>query len=94
MVQHLLVMNCLPLAGNTPHSYLRAPGWTRTYEGRTIEDDAIAMHASRNLGKRVGEMAMIVKMGIHIFKNGLAPEYHVYGYFQSSEKNGGCTKDN
>jgi multimeric flavodoxin WrbA len=80
MVQHLLLMNCLPLSSDTPDSYIGVPGWARTHEGGKIEDDQAAMYASRNLGKRVGEMARIVKMGIDIFKNDLGSEYHLYRY--------------
>lgn len=76
MVEHLLTMNCLPLSADTPDSYIGVPGWARTYEGGRIEDDETAMYASWNLGKRVGEMARIIRNGIDIFKDDLGPEYH------------------
>lgn len=78
MIQHLLLMNCLPISADTPDSYIGVTGWTRSYEGGKIQDDEVAIHASRNLGKRVAEMTKIIKAGIQIFKKDLGPEYYFH----------------
>jgi multimeric flavodoxin WrbA len=72
LINHAVLMGCIPVAGDPWQSYLGAAGWTRQELGENSlqrlyeseEADAkVAVAAAESLGKRVTEMAMIVKAG-------------------------------
>ena len=70
---HAILMRCVPVAGDLWESYIGAGGWTELSPKVSalkalIEDgklDAqIAVRAARATGKRVAEMAMIIRDGL------------------------------
>jgi multimeric flavodoxin WrbA len=72
LINHAMLMGCVPVAGDPWQSYLGAAGWTRHELGENSlqllyesgETDAkVAVAAAESLGKRVMEMAFVVKAG-------------------------------
>jgi multimeric flavodoxin WrbA len=72
LVNHAICMSCLPVAGDPNHSYIGAAGWTcnslekdslqRLHsEGET--DAEIAVGAAETVGKRVVQVALLIKCG-------------------------------
>ena len=73
LLQHAVLMNCIPISGDGWQSYLGAAGWTGAQRGRdsigdlhraSDKDADIAVQAAGSLGKRVTEMAFIIRQGI------------------------------
>jgi multimeric flavodoxin WrbA len=72
LINHAVLMGCVPVAGDPWQSYLGAAGWTRNelekdslrrlYEGGE-EDARISVAAAQSLGKRVAETALLIKAG-------------------------------
>jgi multimeric flavodoxin WrbA len=95
LINHAVLMGCIPVAGDPWQSYLGAAGWTRQelgenslqrlYEGEEA-DAKVAVAAAESLGKRVTEMAMIVKAGGIACREMLAAD--VYGSFLSRIESG------
>lgn len=72
LIQHAVLKNCVPVSGDGWESYLGACGWTRTERGNDAikklyeigePDAAIAVNASRSLGTRALELALILIEG-------------------------------
>ena len=72
LVNHAMVMGCVPIAGDPWESYTGAAGWTRNLMSKDAlrelydrgeEDARIAVAAAESLGKRVAEMALVIKYG-------------------------------
>ncbi len=72
LINHALVMQCVPVAGDLWESYIGPAGWTgkdiaRDALARQFErgegDAAILVKAARDVGRRVVEMARILKAG-------------------------------
>jgi multimeric flavodoxin WrbA len=72
LINHAVLMGCIPVAGDPWQSYLGAAGWTRKELGKDSlrrlyesgeEDAQIAVAAAESLGKRVVEMALLLKAG-------------------------------
>jgi multimeric flavodoxin WrbA len=91
LINHAVLMGCIPVAGDPWQSYLGAAGWTRNELGENSlqllyesgEADAkIAVAAAESLGKRVAEMALVVKAGGLALHEMLA-EDDAYGAFLS-----------
>jgi multimeric flavodoxin WrbA len=72
LIQHAVLKNCVPVSGDGWESYLGGCGWTKNkrakdaikklYESR--ETDAIvAVNSSRSLGRRIAELALILRYG-------------------------------
>lgn len=70
---HAMLMRCIPVPGDLWESYIGAAGWTElspkvsaiktlVEEGRP--DAQIAVRSARAVGRRVAEMAMIIRDGI------------------------------
>jgi multimeric flavodoxin WrbA len=73
LIQHSLLMQCIPIQGDLWESYIGVGGWTSTDIGRDAlkklaekedNDTLIAVQASRALGRRVVEMSMVTKSGL------------------------------
>jgi len=75
LINHLLIMNCIPVSGDTPESYLGAPGKSPNWEKGSIMEDKIALKTARNLGQRVAEVALIFKAGLKQVGEILPKEY-------------------
>lgn len=72
LINHALIMGCVPVTGDMWEAYIGAGGWTNNEIGRNaLENQAkdgnidalVAVRASRTLAKRAVEMAMILKSG-------------------------------
>jgi multimeric flavodoxin WrbA len=72
VLNHAVLMSCVPVAGDLWQSYLGAAGWTRDQSRKDSlrrlydegEADAeIAVIAADGLGKRVVQMALVIKSG-------------------------------
>lgn len=72
LLNHAVLMSCVPVAGDLWQSYLGAAGWTRDQSRKDSlrrlydegEADAeIAVIAADGLGKRVVQMALVIKSG-------------------------------
>ena len=62
-IEHFLLMNCIPLTGDMPKSYLGVAGYAPTWERDSILKDPIGLENARNLGRRVAETARIIRAG-------------------------------
>ena len=83
LVNHALIMGCLPIAGDLPESYIGAGGWTENLgEKSAIEQlDAMgtisakaAVAAAESLGKNVAHLARIIQAGRSALSTGLEGE--------------------
>ena len=72
LISHAVLMSCVPVAGDPWQSYLGAAGWTRDQARkdslRRLYDDGeadaeIAVAAADSLGKRVVQMAQVIRSG-------------------------------
>lgn len=77
LVNSLLLMNCLPIAGDTPGSYTGAAGFAPTWEKGSIEQDAASLETARSLGRRVAEVVLLVAAGKRALGEQLPLEYRV-----------------
>jgi multimeric flavodoxin WrbA len=72
LVNHALIMGCIPVAGDIWESYIGVGGWTENDSRNNAiaklfeegsKDAQVTVRASRSLGKRTVQVAMIVKCG-------------------------------
>jgi multimeric flavodoxin WrbA len=75
LIEHMIQMNCLPVAADTPESCIGAPGIAGTVERGSIKSDEIGLATARQLGKRVAEVTKIIKNGLDASKEWLPAEY-------------------
>lgn len=75
MILHLLTMNCIPVPGDTPNSYIGAGGMVANRRKGGIAEDEVGMSAARSVGKRVAEVAKILKVGMKALEGQLPSEY-------------------
>ncbi len=75
LIDHLIIMNCIPISGDTPESFLGAPGKSPNWEKGSIVEDKIALETARNLGKRMAEVSLIFKAGLEKIGKILPKEY-------------------
>lgn len=78
----LLMMNCLPVSGDTPGSYIGGPGFAPTWEKGSIMQDEPSLAVARNVGRRTAEMTLIVKAGLKAMEPEL-PEGYYYTWRQA-----------
>jgi len=80
---HAILMRCIPVSGDLWESYIGAGGWTevslkvsalKTLAEEGKQDAQIAVRSAQSLGKRVVEMAMIVRDGLKSNKTLLAEQ--------------------
>lgn len=72
LMNHAVVMGCVPFSGDPWESYIGASGWTRNsgakdalkrlYEEGDF-DAQVAVKAARSLGRRVVQLALLIKTG-------------------------------
>ena len=83
LINHALVMQCIPVSGDLWESYIGAAGWTANQGERNAlkllaESGDLSAHAAvaaaRSLGRRCVEMAMIIRAGIAACRETLAPD--------------------
>ncbi len=72
LIHHALVMGGIPVTGDPWESYIAAAGWTRGEDGKDSlrrlvaqgdEDALVTVRATRSLGRRVAQMALLVCAG-------------------------------
>lgn len=72
LINHAIIMGCIPVSGDLWESYIGAGGWTeddahnnalanRFKEGRT--DAQVTVRATKSIGKRTAQLAAIIKSG-------------------------------
>lgn len=80
LLQHAVLMNCVPVSGDAWESYLGAAGWTRAQKAekaleveydREEMDARVAVRACETLAQRCMEMARILKEGGRALKETL-----------------------
>lgn len=72
LIHHALVMGGIPVTGDPWESYIAAAGWTRCGDGKNSlrrlveqgdEDARVTVRAAKSLGRRVAQMALLVRAG-------------------------------
>jgi multimeric flavodoxin WrbA len=72
LMHHALIMGCVPMAGDCWESYVGAGGWTQTSVHRRSlqqlyaagdEDARVAVNAAGTVGRRVAQVALLLKSG-------------------------------
>lgn len=91
LINHAVLMGCIPVAGDPWQSYLGAAGWTRQdlsenslrdlYESGEA-DAKVAVAAAESVGKRVAQMALLLRAGGAASREMLAAD-EAYGAFLS-----------
>jgi multimeric flavodoxin WrbA len=75
VINHALLMGCVPVAGDGPECYIGAGGWTSNDFGKDALqrlstagdlDATIAVKGSRSLAKRAVELSLMIKAGADI----------------------------
>lgn len=83
LINHTLVMQCIPVTGDMWHSYIGAGGWTsnnidpKALEKQLTEnnyDARIAVKSAQDIGKRAAELALLIRAGGHSRKRELSQD--------------------
>jgi multimeric flavodoxin WrbA len=94
---HAMLMRCTPVPGDLWESYIGAGGWTEVSPQvsalKTLLEDGkldaqIAVRSARSLGKRVVEMAMIIRSGLKANKTLLSEQPSYLPVLQKVENKG------
>jgi multimeric flavodoxin WrbA len=80
IINHALIMGGVVVAGDAPESYIAAGGWAKAVKKDAIKswydknssDAKLAVDASRSVGRRVAELALLVKAGVIHFMDALS----------------------
>lgn len=89
LIHHALVMGGIPVTGDPWESYIAAAGWTRCADGKDAlrrlvqegdPDALVTMRAARSLGRRVAQMALLIRTGGQALYDELAADGG-YGIF-------------
>ena len=73
--QQTVLMNCIPVSGDMPGSYLGVAGHAPTLLAGSITEDAVALSVAKNLGRRIAETALIVRAGTEAMASSLPDIY-------------------
>lgn len=76
IVEHALLMKCIPVAGDSPGAKIAVFGHAPSSERGSIVADEQAVKASRVLGRRVVETAAMLKVGGKAMEGCLMPGYY------------------
>ncbi len=88
MLNHAVLMRCIPVPGDLPDSYIGAGGWTggqpgqkslQELYGQGDRDALIAVKSAQQVVRRAVETALILKAGLEARKNTLAGDQS-YGF--------------
>lgn len=83
LINHAVLMGCIPVSGDPWQSYIGAAGWTRANSRKDSirglhadgeEDAEVAVAAAESLGQRVVEVALMVKSGGVVCRDMLAKD--------------------
>jgi len=89
LINHAVIMGCLPVAGDLWQSYLGAAGWTRNkmdnhaiqrFHDSEEEDARITVTAAESLGRRVVQVALVLKTGGRACRELLATDEGYQGF--------------
>jgi multimeric flavodoxin WrbA len=81
MLNHALLMRCIPVPGDLPDSYIGAGGWTggqaspkslQELQGQGDRDTLIAVKSAQQVVRRAVETAFIIKAGLESRRQALA----------------------
>ncbi|HEY3314917.1 MAG TPA: flavodoxin family protein [Bacillota bacterium] len=72
----LLMMNCMPISGDTPGSYIGGPGFAPTWDKGSIKQDELSLTTAHNLGHRLAEATLVVKSGLLAMESKLPEGYY------------------
>jgi len=83
LINHALIMQCVPVTGDMWHSYIGCGGWTSNeidrsalqnqYENQQF-DAIIAVKSARDVGRRAVETCFLLQEGIRARREMLAPD--------------------
>ncbi len=73
MINHFVLMDCLPVCADMPHSHTGVAG--HVPDGTEPNDEAGLLTDSKILGRRVAEVGKILKLGKLAIANSLGDEY-------------------
>ena len=91
IAQHALLLNCLPVSGDGPNSYMGAPAWTHgdlsvhameELVRRGDEDTVVSLRAVESTAQRAVEIAAMLRYGAKEMKDILAQDAR-YGPYLS-----------
>lgn len=80
LINHALLMQCIPVTGDMWQSYIGGGGWTsnvadrnaiESQVGRNEYDAMVALQSAQAVGKRAAELALIIREGASIRKAAL-----------------------
>jgi multimeric flavodoxin WrbA len=83
LIQHALIMGCVPVSGDMWQSYIGAAGWTHSDADRRalrqlLKNGDPAAHAAvaaaSSLGKRVVQVALLIKAGAGVHRDFLSSD--------------------
>lgn len=80
IINHALIMGGVVVAGDGPEAYIGGGGWAKTMKKEALKnsyrnktsDAKLAVDASRSLGRRVADLALILKAGALHFTDALS----------------------
>jgi multimeric flavodoxin WrbA len=75
LLHSFLMLNCLPVTGDKPGSFIGVAGHSPSSERGSIKKDTAILDIAKNLGQRLAETAKIVKAGRLALRDELPPEY-------------------
>lgn len=91
-VQQTVVMNCIPVSGDMPGSYLGVAGHAPTLLAGSIAEDQMALAVAENLGRRVAETTLIVRAGTQAMADKL-PDVYFPNKVVEARRSGGYSGD-
>jgi hypothetical protein len=91
IINHALLMGCIPVAGDGPECYIGAGGWTsndferdalrrQTADGQL--DATMALNGTRSIAKRAVELSLMLKSGADRNRDRLDNDLMYEGFFK------------
>lgn len=85
ILEHILLMRCIPVAGEAPEAKVGVIGHAPNWDKGSIVSDQNALTASRNLGLRVTEMALALRIGLLGIQELCMPGYDLFGGYAKED---------
>jgi len=91
IIQHAILLNSIPVAGDGPNSYIGAPAWTRNDLSRDAlkklaengdEDTKISLAAAKSAVRRGVEVAAMLRSGADVLHDALVQDVRYRPYLQ------------
>ncbi len=95
LINHTLLMQCIPVAGDMWESYIGVGGWTSNSGDRNalekqvsegVFDAEVAVKAARDLGKRAVEVARLIRDGVKSRREQLAQDPAYIPYLENMDR--------